>query len=910
MSSKKHRSAAQRRQRQRQQVTSVAPHLSDVLLQSAYQQLTEAVERANQQARQMGRPADLSEAGKLLSANPRLTQYLEVAREREVARQEALARLDSTKTGAPTGSSPQSSAALSGWTGTRNYPIGVPNARILRDWADTNEWVRSAINARRQQIERADIVVQPLDERKPYNRSVMKTLQHLLDQPNELRDSYRSLIGPVIEDILVLDRGVITKNMTPARKPVDLYYEDGATIKIYPAWSGNPDEPRYLYEEPGGTAKRVLRNDEAIVIMANIASYRFGLSPVQVLRQTIIADLEAMRSAADIVAMKPPPHALQMVGASDTQIRNFINYYDAEIAGRKQLFVFGGPQQAAHFPLVYSAKENQWLEWQEYLVKKICAIFQISPQQLGLTFDINKATSQTQQSIFEDTGLIPLLLLLEEYLNRELLADFAPRTSGDRSNLDALNLRIVFPEVSEAARQMHAQQAMSMAEQGLGGLPSMTLNQVLMARGEEPVRGGNTFWVNSKNGPIPWLSYDGDTGDYTPLATGGALGSQDPAGGIDDMADDPGDSSADNSDAAQSDDEDGNGPAANSDSQAPPADSAPGAATTPQAAPAPAPAVVASTPASGGGDTAVAASKALPVSYRASAEPKDDNNDDSEGHSGVMVAFFLDSKTAKQLALPGEKAEPATDLHITLAYLGDEDQFSPTQRTRLKQCVASYAAHASLLSGEVSGIGRFTSVPEGAPTPLYASTDIPGLPAWRQSLVSLLEQAGFHINQEHGYTPHITLAYLDADEQAPIEKVPALPLAFDTAWLAIGNDRYAFPCGMQLDSMAQAKQLSAQIAPTTEKPHTTTVLRDMRRPGVRWRPTHLMHLPIEQEEHGVTTLIRAHRRTVTPHMAEQYAQSREEDATRAQLQRAVAKVFHEAAHKGAQALKEKARQAR
>lgn len=517
--------------------------------QQAYRELARLIEKA-QTVAGPGRAADLTEAGRLLSSNPQLVRYLQAAQEREYARQDALHRLDVKA--APTGSSPQ--AGMAGWTGTRNYPQGVPNARLLRDWADSNEWTRAAINVRRQQIERADIAVMPLNERKPYNRPAMKSLQQLLDQPNELRDSWRSLIGPVIEDLLVLDRGVISKNMTMNRKPVSLYYEDGATIKIFPQWSGDPSEPRYLYEEPGGSNKKPLRNDEAIVMMANGASYRFGLSPVQVLRATIIADIEAGKSAAHLVSMKPPPAALQIPGATDTQLRSLMSAYDQEIAGRKELFFFGGDKEAKLFPLMFSAKDQQWMEWQEYLARKICAVFQISPQQIGLTFDINKSTANVQQDISEDIGLIPIFLLLEEYLNRELVADFAPRMAGDRANLDALNLRIVFPEVTEASRMMHAQRAIEMAAQSLAGLPSQTPNEVRMAMGLEPIPGGNTLWTKIATGPVPWLSYDNETGAYGPMSTSGELGAQDPAGGIDESGD-----VADGDDSPVQDDSGGNG---------------------------------------------------------------------------------------------------------------------------------------------------------------------------------------------------------------------------------------------------------------------------------------------------------------------------------------------------------------
>lgn len=422
-----------------------------------------------------------------------------------------------------------------GWGKQKPEAQGVPNARILRDWADANEWVRAAINVRRQQIGRANIAVMPNNERRAYNRGLQKRIQLLLDQPNELRMNYYELMSSLMDDLLVLDRAVLTKSMTIGRQPVAIYYEDGAQVKIYAEWNGDPKTPRYLYEAPGGTRKVPLYNDEAIVMMANPATYRFGLSPVQVLRNTIQADLAATKSAIDMVDMKPPPQVIQIPGISPTQIEALRIKYEAESAGRRQILFLGGPQKAEIHPLIFSARDNQWLEWQQYLARKICAVFQISPQQVGITFDINRATAQSQQEIFEDTGLLPLLLLVEEYFNREILGDFAPPLPNGRSNFDALNLRILFPEITEADRQMHAERAIQMATTGLAGLPSMTLNQVLAMRGEEPVDGGNTFYIlNQISGVIPWLSYDGKSGDYGTRATGGAMGAQDALGGPDD----------------------------------------------------------------------------------------------------------------------------------------------------------------------------------------------------------------------------------------------------------------------------------------------------------------------------------------------------------------------------------------
>lgn len=574
--SKRNHSARKRPNEQRQLV--VPPQLRD-----AYKQLVQSVHEAeaaaNAQAAITQRPAqehlDLSSAAQLLGQYPQLTNYLKGIMQREEARAQALGvpagdnipfavsyavpgtegffpDYTAGKHGPPTGSHPQNSGALGGWTiggpkGT--VPQGVPNAQSLRFLADTNSWVRAAINTRRQQIGRADITVVPADERKKWNRDILRKVQRLLDQPNELRDSYRTLIEPVLEDILVLDRGCISKNMDAKRRPVYLYYEDGATIKIYTDWSGSPKKPRYLFEEPGSDQNRKvpLFNDELICISANPATYRLGLSPVQWLRSTIEAEVRAIKSAEHYVDMKPPPHLVQIPGAHQTQINNLRNNYDAEVAGRKELFWMGGDSAVQVHPLTSSARENQWLEWQQYLAQKIAIAFQLAPQQFGFTEDVNRSSGEIQQQIFEDSGLIPLLLLLEEYLNRELLVDFAPSFPDGRANLDAINLRIIYPQVSEAERALHAAQAAQIAQQSMAGLPSATINQILLMRGEEPVPGGNTFWVMTKDGPMPWLTYDKDFGDWNPLASlGGMLGAQDPAGGPEEAEDPEGAKGGDN----------------------------------------------------------------------------------------------------------------------------------------------------------------------------------------------------------------------------------------------------------------------------------------------------------------------------------------------------------------------------
>jgi len=184
---------------------------------------------------------------------------------------------------------------------------------------------------------------------------------------------------------------------------------------------------------------------------------------------------------------------------------------------------------------------------------------------------------------------------------------------------------------------------------------------------------------------------------------------------------------------------------------------------------------------------------------------------DEEEHTSVMIALFLDRKTAKKLAVPD--GEPADEMHITLAYLGKEDELD-VNIPDLKKLVAGYASEAAPLKGTTSGVGRFSpSDSSDGLAPIYASVNIPGIQAFRADLVKQLEAEDIEIANDFEFTPHCTLIYVDEDEDSPVDSVPTLNLAFDQLWLCIGDDRYSFPIG---DEQFPSKSVQA-VEPSDEE---------------------------------------------------------------------------------------------
>lgn len=167
---------------------------------------------------------------------------------------------------------------------------------------------------------------------------------------------------------------------------------------------------------------------------------------------------------------------------------------------------------------------------------------------------------------------------------------------------------------------------------------------------------------------------------------------------------------------------------------------------------------------------------------------------------GMMVALMLPKTAATELALSPlpEKVGRALgpdSLHLTLTYLGkigeatrEELEGLVLERTR-RAISAAVSAHPPI-EGKISGFGRFK---EGA---LYASFDSPGLSTLQEAIAAALDGEGAAFAKEHGFTPHITLAFLEDGAETPdLTKLPKLALRFDHVSLMVGGEQEEFPLG-------------------------------------------------------------------------------------------------------------------
>lgn len=153
---------------------------------------------------------------------------------------------------------------------------------------------------------------------------------------------------------------------------------------------------------------------------------------------------------------------------------------------------------------------------------------------------------------------------------------------------------------------------------------------------------------------------------------------------------------------------------------------------------------------------------------------------------GSMLALYPPARAAKALAVPG--GLPASEIHLTIAYTGDAADVDP-------EALAAVARNLALrdpLTVIISGTARFTG---GDTDVAVALADSPGLEDLRRAALGQLGAHGIPVPREHGYTPHLTRAYVAADDLGPAGRLAAFPVTFTAISAVHGKTRTDYELG-------------------------------------------------------------------------------------------------------------------
>lgn len=365
---------------------------------------------------------------------------------------------------------------------------GAPKPETLRNHVRTNSFVNAAVVLRKAQVSSADWQILPKDakmQKTPAIETMMEQLKTLLSSPNPdgKNTSFAGLLEPVVDDILTLGFGAIIPAKNLDGEVISLHAIDASRVRFLPNWNSVEDGPRYLLMNPDNRTGKPLDNDELITIVLNPTTYNeTGYSPVMVLHDKLEAAYDSFRSAWVTQKNRAPAGLLNLDGMPEQELRKVKRLFETELEGNSTIGFINHPMEDLKFVELGSIDlEKQGTTWfMDFLVRNICAAFQVSPVSVQWTMDTNRATAREQLRITSDSGVVPLMKSIAGFINREILGTYQ----------GANVLEFVW---SELITKDEAQSADTLRKRAgtTGGAQWVTKNEFRIADGLEPMHTGS-----------------------------------------------------------------------------------------------------------------------------------------------------------------------------------------------------------------------------------------------------------------------------------------------------------------------------------------------------------------------------------------------------------------------------------
>lgn len=307
--------------------------------------------------------------------------------------------------------------------------------------------------------------------------------------------SWSQLIQSILFDLIPLDRGVIIKLRDEYGHIVGLLPADGASIRpLINEFGFYDDDKAYVQvTDRGGVPQAYLNKDDVIVLkmhpLTDMRYFGYGLSPMETLFTAALSDIYIDKGQLDFyrkggsipegfLAIEPPTSRDGMISHVDQeQIEYLQRNLQALMTGDYTQFPIFSGGKVTYTDFKGKRRDMQYKELADYMARKICAVLQVSPQDVGITADVNRSSASVQQDLTKSKGLLPLMNTISEAITHGVISEI--RTEGD--------LKLAFTENDEEKLK---NQWTRDQQQLISGV--MTINEYRVQHGRSPVPWGNT----------------------------------------------------------------------------------------------------------------------------------------------------------------------------------------------------------------------------------------------------------------------------------------------------------------------------------------------------------------------------------------------------------------------------------
>lgn len=402
-----------------------------------------------------------------------------------------------TQTGMPWVTSEGRKAVLTEyfWQPIRGQPRRV-DTNELRQFSQ-DFWINACVKTIIDEICSLDWDIVPTDDYEyDWVADQITQVKDFLENPNKNGETFAMLIRALLKDILEIDAGVIVKvfdiqsyefdevepkSGAPMLKPkgqrrmTELYVRDGASfLKEIDKFGFCKGYWQYSYQIP---AHPMWFNDPEIVYVSeqNRSMSCYGYSRVQAVLDIVKSLHYSTLYNKKFFEESPiPDGALSVLDTSETEMENFMEYWNTEFKAQPHKIAVVN-KDVKWQPFNITHRELEFLDTQKSYFNFVISIFGLSPSELGMTEDLNRATSATQSELVKRKSIRPFLKLLENAINKHIIPEF---------NFEGIEFQFIYDDPAEKkARLENWQMELSMGVK--------TINEVRNELGLEPVPGGD-----------------------------------------------------------------------------------------------------------------------------------------------------------------------------------------------------------------------------------------------------------------------------------------------------------------------------------------------------------------------------------------------------------------------------------
>lgn len=312
------------------------------------------------------------------------------------------------------------------------------------------------------------------DDLSPADEKVIaKLTQFIIDAGEEESewkwDGFETTIRKFVEDSLVLDQGCF--EVIPQRDflPHSFVAVDGATFRIADSYDdnkvGNDDikingcYPSYVQVYNGVIVREFYPWELCFGVRnpsTNIQRNGYGRAELENLIQTITAMLNSDTYNANFFRQGTAPKGALMVKGANIDpnaIAELRRDWSAMMAGVSNMHKTPvlNSDQVQWLDLQKTNRDMEFSKFQEYLIKVACAIFKISPEEIGFPLEGSKSgglggndSGKEEKQYSIDKGLKPLLTFIQNCINKYIIG---PKTNK------LFEFRFVGAEIESATQE-------------------------------------------------------------------------------------------------------------------------------------------------------------------------------------------------------------------------------------------------------------------------------------------------------------------------------------------------------------------------------------------------------------------------------------------------------------------------